>query len=136
MFQTRPFVAAGALVTTFVLGAAPASAELDGCNKTNEKIYVAAAHNTDEGWISLGWWAIEPNSCMTMLEESLQYRYYYVYAEAESGRTWGGSYNFCIQNEKFDIVGADDCDSRGYETAGFHEHDVGGTTDYTVLFGP
>ena len=134
MFRACALMAAA---TAAVIGfASPAVAGLDGCNKTNENIYVAIAHNTDQGWFSLGWWTIQPNSCMTMLGGALQYRYYYAYAESDSGRSWGGNHNFCISNEKFDIVGGDNCESRGYETAGFHEHDVGGNTEFTVLIGP
>ena len=100
---------------------------LDGCNRSSD--------NSDQGWLSLGWWTIQPNSCDTMIHELLQYRYCYAYAESESGRIWEGTYNFCIQDPKFDIVGADNCETRGYETVGFHEYDVGCNTAYTVLIG-
>lgn len=135
MFRVRRVFAA-TIAAAAVGCAAPAFAGLEGCNKTTEEIYVAIAHNSDQGWLSLGWWTIQPKSCVTMLGGDLQNRYYYAYAESESGRTWGGEYNFCVQDAKFDIVGGDDCESRGYETAGFHEHDVGGNTEFTVLIGP
>ena len=136
MFRASQLASVTVLALAALMIPARAQAGLDGCNKTNEKIYVAVAHNSDQGWLSLGWWTIQPNSCMTMIGGALQYRYYYAYAESDSGRTWGGNYSFCIQDAKFDIVGGDNCESRGYETAGFHEHDVGGSTDYTVLIGP
>ena len=137
MFRHRRVALAAALILPILgLLAKPAAAGLDGCNKSSEEIYVAIAHNSDQGWISLGWWTISPNSCLTMLTEALQYRYYYAYASSASGRVWGGNYNFCIQDPKFDIVGGDNCESRGYQTAGFHEHDVGGNTEYTILIGP
>jgi uncharacterized membrane protein len=136
MFRIRQVI--GIALATAAAGAfaSPAEAELDGCNKTSEKIYVAIAHNSDPDWLSLGWWTIQPNSCTTMIGGALQYRYYYAYAESDSGRIWGGTHKFCIHDDKFDIVGGDNCESRGYETAGFHEHDVGGNTEYTILIGP
>ena len=124
-----------AVTAAGLLISAPAHAGLDACNKTAEDIYVAVAHNSDQGWISLGWWMINPKSCVTMVGGNLQYRYYYVYAESET-QTWGGNHNFCIQDAKFDIVGGDNCEARGYETVGFFEHDIGGNTDYTVLITP
>ena len=136
MFPFRRVALTAALVLSPLALAKPAVAGLDGCNKSSEEIYVAIAHNSDQGWLSLGWWTIQPNSCATMIHELLQYRYYYAYAESESGRIWEGTYNFCIQDSKFDIVGADNCETRGYETVGFHEYDVGGNTAYTVLIGP
>jgi uncharacterized membrane protein len=79
---------AAAAVAAAVLGSASsATAGLEGCNKTSEEIYVAIAHNSDQGWISLGWWTIQPKSCVTMFGEDLKYRYYYAYAESASGRT-------------------------------------------------
>jgi uncharacterized membrane protein len=136
MFPARKLATAlGAAITTLAT-ASPAEAGLDACNKTTEEIVVAIAHSGDQGWISLGWWAVQPKSCLTLLQGDLQSRYYYVYAESDFGDYWGGSHNFCVQDEKFDIVGADDCEARGYQTVGFHEHDVGGNTDYTVVIGP
>jgi uncharacterized membrane protein len=136
MFRFRRVALAAALILPG-LGplAKPAAADLDACNKTSEHIYVAIAHNSDQGWLSFGWWPIHPKACVTILTENLQYRYYYVYAESDT-QLWGGEHNFCIQDLEFDIVGADDCEARGYETVGFHEHDVGGNTDFTVLIGP
>ena len=87
MFRNRRVVLAAALILPMLgLLAKPAAAGLDGCNKSSEEIYVAIAHNSDQGWISLGWWTIKQNSCVTMLTEALLYRYYYVYASSASGR--------------------------------------------------
>lgn len=119
-----------------IVPAKPAAAWLDACNKTSEEIYVAVAYDSDQGWTSVGWWTIQPRSCLTMLGDALEYRYYYAYAETASGGVFDGDYNFCIQDTKFDIVGNDDCESRGYDSVGFYEHDIGGSVDYTVSFVP
>ena len=135
MFHIPRFSRVFALAAALALLGSPAEAALDACNKTSEHIYVAVAHNSDQGWVSLGWWTIDPKSCVTMVGGNLQYRYYYVYAESET-QTWDGDHTFCIQDAKFEIVGDDDCEARGYETVGFFEHDIGGNTDYTVLITP
>ena len=135
MFLTVRVGRAVALAAASAALSFPAAAGLDACNKTSEHIYVAVAHTSEEGWVSLGWWTINPKSCVTMVGGNLQYRYYYVYAESET-QTWDGDHTFCIQDAKFEIVAGDDCEARGYETVGFFEHDIGGNTDYTVLITP
>ena len=65
----------------------------------------------------------------------LKSRYYYYYAESDSGK-WDGDYIFCTQDQKFTIEGNKDCKSRGYAPEGFREIDVGESTAKEIDLDP
>ena len=113
----------------------PAAAEagLKFCNKTENKIWVAVAyHSKDKSdWVSRGWWTVEAGQCQTAIAESLQGRYYYYYAEDDTG-SWSGDFVFCTTDKKFEIEGAENCKTRGYDAEGFREVDVGEKIDKTI----
>jgi uncharacterized membrane protein len=106
-----------------------AHAELRFCNHTNEQVTVAIGYNNldDNQWTSEGWWTIDPGQCKVPFGGTLKSRYYYYYAESDSGK-WDGDYIFCTQDSKFTIEGSKDCKSRGYSPEGFREIDVGEDT--------
>jgi len=114
-------------------GAAPALADLRVCNATQNLVGVAIGYRAREGWISEGWWRIEASSCTTLISGPLQSRYYYLYAEdATRGGRWDGPVQMCVADEEFKIVGVNDCFARGFQRAGFQEHDTGEQENWMV----
>ena len=110
-----------------------ARAELKFCNHTTEQVSLAIGYNSPDSneWTSEGWWTIDPNQCKVPLGGVLKSRYYYYYADSDSGK-WDGDYIFCIQDKKFTIEGSKDCKTRGYSPEGFREIDVGEDTSKEI----
>ena len=130
--STVKAVAAG-LVVSGALYATPALADLRVCNETDVLVGVAIAYRAEAGWISEGWWHIEGGSCRTLIEGPLQSRYYYLYGEdAQRGGRWTGPINMCIAEREFKIVGYNDCFARGFQRAGFQEHDTGDQANWMI----
>lgn len=115
------------------LAATPAHADFRVCNATQNLVGVAIGYRAESGWVTEGWWHIEGSSCKTLIEGPLSSRYYYIYAEdAERGGRWDGSVSMCVADKEFKIVGARECIARGYQRAGFQEHDTGEQTSWMV----
>ena len=111
------------------LAARPALADFTVCSQYNSTIYVAYAYNDGTDWVSEGWWTLDPGGCTALESGSLKNRYYYLYAEADDGTTWGGQNMFCIHSpNEFTIWGDQDCDT------GFFEIDTGNDADWTHTF--
>lgn len=122
-----------AALGTALLWSAPARADFRVCNATESLVGVAIGLRGTSGWVTEGWWHIDGSSCKTLLEGPLSSRYYYLYAEdAERGGRWSGPVRMCVANREFKIVGVNDCFARGYERAGFQEHDTGAQTSWMV----
>nr|WP_244423628.1 DUF1036 domain-containing protein [Nitratireductor pacificus] len=103
----------------------PALADFRVCNSTQNLVGVAIGYRTASGWVSEGWWHIEKSSCKTLIEGSLESRFYYIYAEdAQSGGRWEGETQMCIALTEFKIAGTNDCFARGFQRAGFQEYDT------------
>lgn len=103
------------------------------CNATGSLIGVALGHNGPEGWMTDGWWNLEPNTCRTLLRGDLVARYYYVYAiDYELGGEWTGDSYMCTSDTMFSIVGIEDCEERGYMRTGFFEVDTREQRSWTV----
>ncbi|MDZ5699313.1 DUF1036 domain-containing protein [Chelativorans sp. M5D2P16] len=114
-------------------GSAPAKADLRICNATQNLVGVAIGYRASAGWISEGWWHIDGSSCKTLIEGPLQSRYYYLYAEdASRGGRWEGKTQMCVADKEFKIVGVNDCFARGFQRAGFQEHDTGEQENWMV----
>jgi uncharacterized membrane protein len=111
----------------------PALADLRICNDTEVLAGVAIGYRAESGWITEGWWHVEAGACKTLIEGALQSRYYYLYAEdAQRGGRWTGSINMCIAEREFKIVGFEDCFARGFQVAGFQEHDTGNQSSWMI----
>jgi uncharacterized membrane protein len=124
---------AAACVSIAALGAAPARADLRVCNDTDVLAGVAIGYRAETGWITEGWWHVESGACKTLIEGPLQSRYYYLYAEdAQRGGRWTGPVNMCIAEKEFKIVGFEDCFARGFQLAGFQEHDTGNQSSWMI----
>lgn len=123
-------LAAGAL---WLAGITPAAADFRVCNATQNLVGVALGYRAESGWISEGWWHIDPSSCETLIDKPLQSRYYYLYAEdATRGGRWEGPIYMCVADTEFKIAGVNDCFARGYQRAGFREYDTGEQENWMV----
>ena len=128
-------VAARLFVPAVFLALLPQAAHADFrvCNATQNLVGVAIGYRAKAGWITEGWWHVEASSCKTLIEGPLSSRYYYLYAEdAERGGRWDGPINMCVADKEFKIVGNKDCFARGYQRAGFQEHDTGQQPSWMV----
>ncbi len=125
----------------------PAQAAMSFCNRTNVALeaslgYRSKTQKKADDWVSEGWWRIEPGQCARVYSQPLTSRFYFYFAHAmeqtnkETPPTvWGGKYTFCTDTKAFRIEGADNCITRGYQTTGFQELDLGSTPrDYTLDF--
>ncbi len=98
---------------------------LEFCNETEFTQAVSIGYKQGEGYISRGWWNVEPGECSKPLSAALQQRYYYYRAEVSAGDFSGQGYSFCTASEAYDIEGDKDCENRGYVTEDFAEIDTG-----------
>ncbi|MDX2027495.1 MAG: DUF1036 domain-containing protein [Alphaproteobacteria bacterium] len=132
-----------------MVGAFPARsayAAMVFCNHTRGVVEAALGYRDGDGqktsWQSEGWWRIEPGQCARVFGKPLTQRFYYYYATAlapagpnKSPFTWGGKYQFCTDTKAFRAEGDAECDTRGLQTKGFQEVDIGANTkDYTLDF--
>lgn len=125
-------IAAGALVLAGMLPV-PAQAALKLCNNTESRIGAAVGYKDDNGWATEGWWTVAPGKCVTMLNNDLIARFYYVFAiDYDQGGSWGGKSYLCTRDKVFTIRGIEDCEGRGYTKTGFYEVDTGEEKDWTI----
>lgn len=109
----------------------------------NSEVYVALAYKTQnkvagvgfEDWVSQGWWKIPKElsySCITLLPEELENRFYYLYAQG-AGRVWDGKYRFCMDPLKSYATDEADinCEASGYALRGFRQIDTKGDRGFT-----
>ena len=130
---------AHALVAAVFAGAAtiavsaPARADFRVCNATQELVGVSIGYRARAGWITEGWWHVEPARCKTLIEGALASRYYYLYAEdALRGGRWDGPIRMCVAEREFKITGVNDCFARGFQRVGFREYDTGNQQSWMV----
>lgn len=94
--------------------------------KNNHHLDVAVGYRKNGAWFSEGWWRIPPSGCVTPIGGDLRNKYYYIRAvEWETRKTWEQRYAFCTDTSAFAILGDKDCESRGYNSEYFYEHDCG-----------
>ena len=125
-------LAAGALMIMGVTSL-PAHADLKLCNRTDSRIAAAVGYKDNKGWVTEGWWTIEPKACATLIKGNLVARYHYVYAiDYTKGGSWGGNSIMCTDKKVFTIRGIENCEGRGYQKTGFFEVDTKEETNWTV----
>jgi uncharacterized membrane protein len=125
-------LAAGAL-TIMGFMSLPAQADLKLCNQTESRVGAALGYKDKQGWVTEGWWTVEPQKCVTFLKGPLTARFYYVFAvDYDKGGSWGGNSMMCTRDRVFTIRGIEDCEARGYRKTGFFEVDTKEETDWTV----
>lgn len=103
------------------------------CNATQRKVGVAIGYRAKTGWMSEGWWQIEPASCKTLIDGDLSSRFYYLYAEdADGAERWNGAVNMCVSENEFKIDGVKNCFPRGFQKFGFREIDTKNQSNWMV----
>ena len=118
-------LSAAVAVAATAWSATPALADFRVCNATQSLVGVAIGYRARAGWVTEGWWHVDPSTCKTLIEGALASRYYYLYAEdSERGGRWEGPVNMCVAEREFKIAGAGDCFARGFQRAGFQEYDT------------
>jgi uncharacterized membrane protein len=124
---------AGLMLTSLLLGAAPAYADLRVCNQSTNQVSIALGYRADKGWQSEGWWVAPPSKCAIVYQGDLHSRFFYLYvADDIGGGAWDGSVFMCTRDESFTIFGVEDCLARGYERTGFFEVDTQNRSDWTL----
>ena len=122
---------------SLAVGASEARADFRVCNDGSETVGVAIGYRGEKGWISEGWWHVEPSACEVLVAGTLSSRFFYLYAEnAERSRRWGGRVRMCTADETFKIPGVKDCVARGFARTGFGEYDTGTQASWTVRLAP
>ena len=110
------------------------------CNQTQERVWAAIGFQKKSEWISRGWWAIEPGDCAKVIKDALTEQNYYVHAlvDRQDGEhiLSGGQQELCTAEVKFDIKGREDCEVRGYTSAGFGKVETGKSKSWTQTFRP
>ena len=111
------------------------------CNGYTERLWVAYMfHSPDacggEGgdWQTIGWFAMEPGSCVTVYANDLDdvhNRYWYFHAENDDASiVWDGPVPVYVTDEAFNhCLNIGTTNSR---IVGYREIDVGDNEDYTV----
>jgi len=124
---------AASLATAAALTAAPARADLRLCNMTSSRVGIAVGYRDAQGWVTEGWWNLNPRGCDTLLKGALAARFYYVYAvDYDRGGEWSGRSFMCTRDREFTIRGVEDCFARGFDRSGFFEVDTGEQKSWTI----
>lgn len=129
------------LITT--LRAEAKSRGLVLCNKTDYLVWAATGQLNDDQFESRGWTRVPVGECAQVINQNLDSRYYFFYAEAvtqngdvavEAGRRkiWGGEKPLCSKPTRFAIKGDEDCTARGFDRHNFAEIDTGSARRWTV----
>ena len=112
----------------------PAQAEFTVCNDSFDVLNLAVAYDPGDGFFSEGWWTIAPNRCVPVIRERIRSRYVYVFAtDVFNQALLEGAAEFCVDEARFRIPGAEDCWSRGHVAAEFAEIDIGQSDDWTLI---
>jgi uncharacterized membrane protein len=120
------------LATFLCLLCSPAKASLVVCNALSEPASVAVGYAMDGVWVSEGWWNTQPGSCLTLIDEDLDQRFYYWRAELFTGPLVEGAYRFCSLPVLFTIEGDEDCEARGYRSSLFNRVDTGSALSHAI----
>lgn len=113
--------------------ATPARADLRLCNTTASRIGIAIGYRDAQGWVTEGWWNLNPRGCETLLRGTLAARFYYIHAaDYDKGGEWSGKSVMCTRNKEFTIRGIEDCLARGFDRSGFFEVDTGEQKSWTI----
>ena len=105
---------------------------LDICNDSSSRIYGAIAYQSNNNWISRGWWPIEAGSCVKPFDTSLLDTQAHVFALQETVDEAGNPAPdrrlrsesvtpspFCIAESRFSALGRENCQDKGYSAANF-----------------
>lgn len=118
-----------------LLSASPALAWYDICNKTPNRVRVAVGYIGSNGYVSEGWWTIQPYDCKTVIgdgEADDTNQYWFYAKDLDDGGAWDGDSQFCTSSRRFTIVGKN-CSDRGYDWTGFRRVNTSGGDHTTNL---
>ena len=113
------------------------------CNKTEHLVWAATGQLSDDQFESRGWTRVPAAGCTQVINQNLDNRYYFFYAEAvtaqgdvvtEAGRRkiWGGEKPLCSKPTRFVIKGDENCVGRGFDRHLFEQIDTGSARRWTV----
>jgi len=90
--------------------ASPAMADFTVCNRSDTRVDVAVGYNNAQrGWMSVGWYVINPGRCHRALTGTVADDDVYVYAQGNDGRRWSARRGqtggwFCIAQRRFSMT--------------------------------
>lgn len=122
-----------------ILCAAPrvAWAQFQVCNQTFDVVNVAIGQYEYDAFETSGWWTIGPNQCANVIDEELEDRYIYVFAQDVFGKSvLSGSTPMCVAPERFEIRRETDCLINGYIEARFLQVDTQKSERWTLFLTP
>jgi uncharacterized membrane protein len=126
-----PFMGSIILLVLALFAAPRSEAEMRLCNDANVPVYTALGYNSDGVWRARGWWRIWPNDCATLIEGSLDSRYYYVRATALRDEwVWGDEVEFCVSSSAFNLR-RESCNGSGQRHEDFFKIDTGDNDSWT-----
>ena len=117
------------------------TAQLQLCNQSNGKTYVAVARQAginDQRLVLSGWYPVDAGTC-TMMNLFLPWGNVYLFADDDQGDTWSGNdERFCVTNDAFTrwIDPSPGCPPGNYYVAGFIRYSVANTAVWTWTMGP
>lgn len=127
----------------FAWAAAPAAeASFKLCNQSFDVLNIAIGQpgrdsEARDQFVTRGWWRVAPNQCATLVRDTLQSRYFYLFATDVFGKeVLSGSIPLCVAPSRFVIDNQGECLVRGYLDARFIEVDTEEQSDWTVFVSP
>lgn len=96
------------------------------CNRTDRPLWAAMGREADGDGESQGWWQINTDKCVKVIDRPLSEDRHFAFAEmqTEDGKLWqlkDGDEPFCLSRAKFVIAGRDRCEASAYRTGQFIE---------------
>ncbi|UPT64176.1 MAG: DUF1036 domain-containing protein [Hyphomonadaceae bacterium JAD_PAG50586_4] len=107
------------------------------CNRTNARVWTAVGRRRGEGWESRGWWPLNADTCVRVIDEVLMQERYFVYAAMdtpEGSRYLAAGEPFCTSPSRFAILGRGECEGRYYRTEPFAAINARGREGLVVEF--
>ena len=86
--------------------------------------------------VSRGWWTVEPRACAKAVTTPLKTDTVFLLAQRKNGSVFvGGAHKFCVTSVVFEVLGAQNCVTRGLTEAGFAATPTKGRTGYVAHVG-
>jgi uncharacterized membrane protein len=102
-------------------------------NGTARTVYLAFAYfdQSENMFMSEGWWRIEPGSTMTPYTKPLDNQYYYYYAHSGDKLEWSGDTKLNVSHVAFKLKEPSHC-IQSHDTRQFKLMDVGNSKSFLV----
>lgn len=110
---------------------------LEVCNRSDYRVWAAVGIGRGDGADveTRGWRYADAGHCVTILQELLDDRDYYLFAESvdengftirqdEKDKVWGGEHSFCVSTIRFVITRQGECDTRNFDQRGFYRLNI------------